>query len=109
MPSERSIFQFHFTIREGNKDVKFTSKLTLAALKEIPIFNMVVPLIEITKEQQRYVIRFLWSEGVETDELYGRMATQYGDSYMNQRKVHGLLERLKGRLAIVSIMCVRLL
>jgi hypothetical protein len=34
-----SIFQFHFTIYEVSKEVKFTSKLTLAALKEIPLFD----------------------------------------------------------------------
>jgi hypothetical protein len=70
---------------------------------------MVVPLIEFTKEQQRCVILFLWSEGVETGEIYGRIDTQYGERCMIQWKVHGLVERFKGRLAIVSIMCVRLL
>jgi len=51
------------------------------------VFNMAATMIESTKEEQRSVIRFLWSGGVKTGEIYGKMKVQYGDSCISQRKV----------------------
>jgi hypothetical protein len=57
---------------------------------------MAAPLTECTKEkQQRFVIRFLWSEGVKTGEVYGRTAVQYGGNYMSQSKVYEWVEGFK--------------
>jgi len=39
---------------------------------------MVAPLSTCTVEEQRSVIRFLWSEGVKLSEIYRRMKVQYG-------------------------------
>jgi hypothetical protein len=48
------------------------------------------------KEQQRSVIRFVWSEGVKTGEMYGRLTAQHGYTCMRQREVYGWVERFKG-------------
>jgi len=36
-------------------------------------------------EEQRSIIRFLWSEGVKPSEIYRRMKVQYGDSCLRHR------------------------
>jgi len=41
-----------------------------------------------TKEEQRAVIRFLWSEGVPGAEIHRRLSTQYGDSALPRRSVY---------------------
>jgi hypothetical protein len=63
---------------------------------------MAAPFIECTEEQQRSVIRFLWSKSVETSETYGRMTLHYGDNRMSQMKVYEWLEKFKGRQASVD-------
>jgi len=57
---------------------------------------MAAQLLQRTKEQQRSVIRFLWSEGVKTGEIYGRMTVQYGDNCRGQSKVLEWVGRFKG-------------
>jgi len=42
------------------------------------------------------VIKFLWSDGVKSSNIYGRMTGQYGGNSMNQRKFYELVDR--GRL-----------
>ena len=39
---------------------------------------MAAPLSTCTVEEQRSVIRFLWSEGVKHSKIYRRMKVQYG-------------------------------
>ncbi|GBN55977.1 hypothetical protein AVEN_117720-1 [Araneus ventricosus] len=41
---------------------------------------MAAPLEVCTKEEQRGVIRFLWSEGVKGSEIHCRLSSQYGGS-----------------------------
>jgi hypothetical protein len=41
-----------------------------------------------TKEEQRGVIRFLWSEVVKGAEIYRRLSKQYGVSALPRRGVH---------------------
>ena len=41
-----------------------------------------------TKEEQRGVIRFLWSEGVPGAEIHRRLAAQYGGSALPRRSVY---------------------
>jgi len=48
--------------------------------------------LSFSKEEQRAVIGFLWSEGVKTAETYCRMLLQYGDSWLVQIKVYDWVE-----------------
>jgi len=53
---------------------------------------MAAPLSTCTVEEQRSVIRFLWSEGAKPSEIYRRMKVQYGDSCLSQGRVYKLVE-----------------
>jgi len=55
--------------------------------------NMGAPLQDCTIEEQRGVVRFLWTEGVKSLEIRRRMLAQYGQSTMSQRKVYEWIER----------------
>ena len=46
-----------------------------------------------TKEEQRAVIQFLWSEGVPGAEIHRRLSTQYGDSALSRRSVYKWIEK----------------
>ena len=48
---------------------------------------MAAPLETCTREEQRYVIRFLHSEGVKLTEIHRRMKYQYSDTCLSQRQV----------------------
>ena len=62
---------------------------------------MADPLSVCTKEEQRSVIRFLWSEGVSGAEIHGRLSAQHGNSVLLQRGVYEWLEKLKnGRTSV---------
>jgi len=54
--------------------------------------NMAAPLSTCTVEEQRSVIRFLWSEGVKPSEIYRRMKVKYGDGCLSQGRVCELVE-----------------
>ena len=41
---------------------------------------MYAPFQDCTIEEQRGVVRFLWTEGVKTFEIHRRMLAQYGQS-----------------------------
>jgi transposase len=56
---------------------------------------MNAPLAVCTKEEQRSVIRFLWSEGVSGAEIHRRLTEQYGNSVLSQRTVYEWIERFK--------------
>jgi predicted RNA-binding protein with PIN domain len=56
---------------------------------------MAASLTEYTKEEQQSVIRFLWSVGVKTSDMYRRMTVQYGDNCMSGRKVYKRVEKVK--------------
>ena len=66
------------------------------------LYNMAAPLSTCTMEEQRSVIRFLWSEGVKPYELYGRMKVQYGDSCLSQGRVYEWVERFQNGRQNVS-------
>jgi transposase len=62
---------------------------------------MATPLSVCTKEEQRSVIRFLWSEGVSEAEIHRRLSAQYGNSVLPQRSVYEWIEKLKnGRTSV---------
>lgn len=62
---------------------------------------MAAPLSVCTKEEQRSVIRFLWSEGASGAEIYRRLSAQYGNSVLPQRSVYEWIEKFKnGRTSV---------
>ena len=50
-----------------------------------------------TKEEQRSVIRFLWSEGVGLPgaAIHERLSAQYGNSVLPQRSVYECIKKFK--------------
>jgi len=56
---------------------------------------MAAPLSVCTKEEQRCVIRFLWSEGVPGGEIHRRQSAQYGDSALPRRSVYEWIEKFQ--------------
>ena len=68
--------------------------------------NMAAPLPTCTVEEQRRVIRFLWSEGVKPSEIYRRMKVQYRDSCLSQGRVYEWVERFQnGRQNVSESVC----
>ncbi|KAM9455822.1 protein GVQW3-like [Clarias gariepinus] len=63
---------------------------------------MDAPLVICTKEEQRAVIRFLWSEGVPGAVIYRRLCAQYGENVLSRRTVYEWIERFKEGRASVS-------
>jgi len=63
---------------------------------------MAAPLSTCTVEEQRSVIRFLWSEGVKPSEIYRRIKVQYGDSCLSQGSVYEWVERFQNGQQNVS-------
>jgi len=53
---------------------------------------MAAPLSVCTNEEQRGVIRFLFSEGVTGAEIHRRLSAQYGDSALPRRNVYEWIE-----------------
>ena len=63
--------------------------------------SMAAPLSVCTKEEQRLVIRFLWSEGVSGVEIHRRLSPQYRNSVLPKRSVYEWIEVLKnGRTGV---------
>ena len=52
--------------------------------------KMAAPLETCTREEQRFVIRFLRSEGVKPIEIHRRMKVQYGDAYLCSLRVRNV-------------------
>jgi len=50
---------------------------------------MAAQLATCTKEEQRYVIRFLSTEGVKSIEIHRRIKVQYGDACLSLQQVYG--------------------
>ena len=54
-----------------------------------------------TKEEERGVIRFLWSEGVTGAEIHRRLSAQYGDSALPRRSLYEWIEKFEhGRTSV---------
>jgi len=53
-------------------------------------------------EEQRSVIRFLWSEGAKPSEIYRRIKVQYGDICLSQGRVYEWVERFQNGRQNVS-------
>ena len=56
---------------------------------------MAAPLSVRTKEEQRSVIRFLWSKGVSGAAFHQRRSAQYGNSILPQWNVYEWIEKFK--------------
>ncbi|XP_066946989.1 protein GVQW3-like [Macrobrachium rosenbergii] len=56
---------------------------------------MDAPISICTKEEQRSVIRFLWSEGVPGAEIHRRLSVQYGGNVLPRRSVYEWNEQFK--------------
>ena len=65
--------------------------------------EMAAPLSVCTKEGQRGVIHFLWSEGVTGAEIHQRLSAQYGDSALPRRSVYEWIEKFQhGRTSMMD-------
>ena len=56
---------------------------------------MDAPLAQCTRDKQRAVIRFLWSEGLPEVEIHKRLLAQYGDNALSKRTVYEWIEKFK--------------
>jgi hypothetical protein len=54
-------------------------------------------LLHCTKEQQRSVLRVLWSQGVKTSGVCGRMTVQCGDCCVDQRQSLRMVRNIQRR------------
>jgi len=62
---------------------------------------MSAPLSVCTKEKQRGVIRFFWSEGVPGAEIHRRLSAQYWDSALPRRSVYEWIKKFQhGRTSV---------
>ena len=70
---------------------------------------MAVPLQQCTKQDQRSVVKFLFSEGVKRIEIHRRMRIQYGDRCMSRTQVYEGTEKFKnGVTKVWRILLARL-
>ena len=66
-------------------------------------FNkMAVPLQQCTKQEQRSVVTFLFSEGMKPIEIHRRMRIQYGDRCMSRTRVYEWTEKFKNGITSVE-------
>jgi hypothetical protein len=56
---------------------------------------MAAPVSLCTREEQRSVMRFLWSEGVSGAAIHQRLSAQYRNSVLPQRCVYEWIEKFK--------------
>ena len=56
---------------------------------------MDAPLAQCTREEQRAVVRFLWSEGSSGTKIHQRLLAQYGDNALSKTTVYEWIEKFK--------------
>ena len=62
---------------------------------------MDAPLAQCTREEQRAVVRFLWSEGSSGTKIHQRLLAQYGDNALSKTTVYEWIEKFKtGRTSV---------
>jgi len=66
------------------------------------MLTMADPLSICTKEEQRSMIRFLWSEGVSGTKIHQRLSAQYGNSVLPQWSVYEWIEKFKNGCTSVT-------
>jgi hypothetical protein len=55
---------------------------------------MVTVLGEYTTEEQRSVVRFLWSKGCNAKDVHKEMFTNYGGKCLSHKAVHNWVDKL---------------
>ena len=63
---------------------------------------MAVPLQQCTKQEQRSVVRFLFSKGLKPIEIHHWMRIQYGDRFMSHTEVYEWAEKYKNGISSVE-------
>ena len=63
---------------------------------------MDAPLAQCTREEQRAVVRFLWSEGSSGTKIHQRLLAQYGDNALSKTTVYEWIEKFKTGLTSVK-------
>ncbi len=63
---------------------------------------MAAPFEACTREEQRSVIRFLGSEGVNPSEIHRRMKMQYGDACLSLQQVYDWDRKFKSGVSSVA-------
>ena len=63
---------------------------------------MAVPLQKCTKQKQRSVVRYFFSEGVKTIEIHRRMGIQCGDRRMSRTQVYEWTEKFRSGVTSVE-------
>ena len=62
---------------------------------------MDAPLAQCTREEQRAVVRFLWSEGSSGTKIHQKLLAQYGDNALSKTTVYEWIEKFKtGRTSV---------
>ena len=63
---------------------------------------MAAPLEVCISEEQRSVIRFLGSEGMNPSEIHRRIKMQYGDAYLSLQQVYDWDRKFKSGVSCVA-------
>ena len=63
---------------------------------------MAAPLAACTKEEQRSVLRFFYSEGVKPIEIHRRMNVQYGDACLSLQQVYEWTRKFMNGISSVT-------
>ena len=62
---------------------------------------MDAPLAQCTRNEQRALVRFLWSKGSPGAEIHKRLFAQYGVNALSKRTVYEKIEKFKsGRINV---------
>ena len=63
--------------------------------------KMYAPLVQCTRNEQRAVVHFLWSEGSPAAVSHKRLLGKYGDNAQSKRTVYEWIEKFKsGRTSV---------
>jgi hypothetical protein len=64
---------------------------------------MATVLVEDTTEEQRSVLRFLWSKGLNAKDIHKEMFPVYGGKCLSHNAVHNWVEKFsQGRLKVAD-------
>jgi transposase len=59
-------------------------------------------LEECTTKEQRFVVRFLWAEGLSTKDIHKEMFSAYGGKCLSRKAVHNWIEKFCQGLSKVA-------
>jgi hypothetical protein len=58
------------------------------------VFKIATVLEENTTEEQRSLVRFLWTKGLNANDIYEEMFPLYGGKYLQHKAVHNYVENV---------------